>query len=430
MSNVNVLGIARSQTGADGADPRRRPARRLGRTTWFDRWLSRFTLGLAGNPPIALRLWDGSQIAPEGKTTVACVHIRSRTALFGMFTNPELRFGDSYSSGDIEVEGDFLAGLESVYHSLHNRHPGLLLRTLQRLHRYRPRVNTISRARDNIHHHYDIDSNFYSLWLDQAAMQYTCAYYPSATMTLEQAQVAKMNHVGRKLQLKPGETVVEAGSGWGGLALHLARRYGVTVRSYNISHQQVAYARERLRQSGLRNQVEYIEDDYRNITGEFDAFVSVGMLEHVGPAHYRVMGQVIDRCLKPQGRGLIHSIGRNRPQQMNAWIERRIFPGAHPPTLREMMEIFEPSGFSVLDIENLRLHYSRTLIAWLDRYEANVDLVREMYDESFVRAWRLYLLGSIAAFNVGALQLFQVVFTRANNNDLPWSRMHVYRDHP
>jgi cyclopropane-fatty-acyl-phospholipid synthase len=176
--------------------------------------------------------------------------------------------------------------------------------------------------------------------------------------------------------------------------------------------------------------VEYIEDDYRNITGEFDAFVSVGMLEHVGPAHYRVMGQVIDRCLKPQGRGLIHSIGRNRPQQMNAWIERRIFPGAHPPTLREMMEIFEPSGFSVLDIENLRLHYSRTLIAWLDRYEANVDLVREMYDESFVRAWRLYLLGSIAAFNVGALQLFQVVFTRANNNDLPWSRMHVYRDHP
>ncbi|MCC6714044.1 MAG: class I SAM-dependent methyltransferase, partial [Gammaproteobacteria bacterium] len=114
----------------------------------------------------------------------------------------------------------------------------------------------------------------------------------------------------------------------------------------------------------------------------------------------------------------------------NAWIERRIFPGAHPPTLREMMEIFEPNEFSVLDVENLRLHYSRTLTAWLDRFEANIDTVRSMYDETFARAWRLYLAGSIAAFNVGALQLFQVVFTRATNNDLPCSRMHIYRDHP
>jgi cyclopropane-fatty-acyl-phospholipid synthase len=115
---------------------------------------------------------------------------------------------------------------------------------------------------------------------------------------------------------------------------------------------------------------------------------------------------------------------------MNAWIERRIFPGAHPPTLREMMEIFEPNEFSVLDVENLRLHYSRTLTAWLDRFEANLDTVRSMYDDTFARAWRLYLVGSIAAFNVGALQLFQVVFSRATNNDLPYSRMHLYRDHP
>jgi cyclopropane-fatty-acyl-phospholipid synthase len=151
------------------------------------------------------------------------------------------------------------------------------------------------------------------------------------------------------------------------------------------------------------------------------------MLEHVGPSQYRQLGAVVDRCLKSGGRALIHSIGRNAEQQMNAWIERRIFPGAHPPTLREMSAIFEPNGFSVLDVENLRLHYARTLGAWLERFESNTDVVREMYDETFLRAWRLYLTGSIAAFRMGALQLYQVVFARDDDNDIPWSRAHMYK---
>jgi cyclopropane-fatty-acyl-phospholipid synthase len=209
----------------------------------------------------------------------------------------------------------------------------------------------------------------------------------------------------------------------------MARHYGVTVRAYNISRQQVAYAREKARAEGLADRVEYVLDDYRNIRGEFDAFVSVGMLEHVGPADYPVLGKVIDNCLKPGGHGLIHSIGRNRPRHMNAWIERRIFPGAYPPSLGEMMGIFETSGLSVLDVENLRLHYAMTLGEWLQRFEQNAKRVEEMMDERFVRAWRLYLSGSKAAFTSGQLQLFQVVFARESDNNIPWSRTHQYASH-
>jgi cyclopropane-fatty-acyl-phospholipid synthase len=235
-----------------------------------------------------------------------------------------------------------------------------------------------------------------------------------------------MSHVCRKLQLKPGDQVVEAGCGWGGFALYMAKNHDVTVKAYNISREQVAYARAKAQAEGLSDRVEYLLDDYRNISGNYDVFVSVGMLEHVGPSDYPVLGQVIDRCLKPGGRGLIHSIGRNRPRPINAWIQRRIFPGAYPPTLREMMNIFESNLLSVLDVENLRLHYARTLEAWLQRYEAHAGQVEEMMDEKFVRAWRLYLSGSIAAFTAGQLQLFQVMFARENDNGIPWSRSHQY----
>jgi cyclopropane-fatty-acyl-phospholipid synthase len=207
----------------------------------------------------------------------------------------------------------------------------------------------------------------------------------------------------------------------------MAKHHGVRVRAYNISHEQVMYARRRAKDEGLADRVEYVEDDYRNIAGEYDKFVSVGMLEHVGPDNYEALGGVIHRALKPSGRGLIHSIGRNKPELMNAWIEKRIFPGAYPPTLREMMDIFEPHGLSVLDVENLRLHYAETLRHWLKRYEENTPKVEAMFDRSFVRAWRLYLAGSIAAFLSGSLQLFQVVFARPRDNSLLSSRAHLYR---
>jgi cyclopropane-fatty-acyl-phospholipid synthase len=396
------------------------------RVSVLDRWMARKLLDLLGDPPLVFVLWNGEAIPSTDRASVARVHFRDGEVLQKLLVNPALHFGDLYSAGRIEVEGDLVEFLVLIYRAAASSPKYQKLKEAQTRLFNRPRSNRLADSRDNIYHHYDIGNDFYERWLDREAMQYTCAYFPDPALTLEQAQRAKMDHVCRKLRLKPGDRVVEAGCGWGGLARHMARHYGVSVRSYNISHQQILYAREQARTAGLGDRVEYVEDDYRNITGEYDVFVSVGMLEHVGRDNYRALGDVIHRCLTPAGRGLIHSIGRNKAELMNAWIEKRIFPGAYPPTLREMMDIFEEREFSVLDVENLRLHYAKTLEHWLERFNRHADQIGKSYDSAFVRAWRLYLAGSIAGFTSGTLQLFQVVFTRGDNNDLPWSRAHLY----
>lgn len=377
-----------------------------------------------GNPPVRLVLWNGQEISNHEGDAVARVLIRDRGALLKLVIDPELYFGELYSAQRVEVEGDLLDFLEAVYRTWPLQRPDKIGKKL-----LAPfgdvRRNTIPGSRRNIHHHYDIGNDFYKLWLDRR-MVYTCAYFPTPDASLEEAQLAKLDHVCRKLRLQPGERVVEAGCGWGALALHMARHYGVTVTAYNISKEQIAFARQRARDEGLDGQVRFVEDDYRNVSGEFDAFVSVGMLEHVGTGHYRELGAVIDRSLKDTGRGLIHSIGLNYPRPMDAWTERHIFPGACPPSLAQMMQIFEPFDFSILDVENLRLHYAKTLEHWLRRYEDNVDRVAEMFDAAFVRAWRLYLAGSFTAFKTGGMQLFQVIFNRAAHNQIPWTRQYLY----
>ncbi len=426
---------ATDHVDAAGAEPVRGNAGARARTkspmfhgcvTGFDRWLARAMFRLVGSPEATLRLWDGKDVTPPVDHPLAVVLYGNRLAMWRTILNPELNWGDLYCNGQIEFDGDLPAFLELVYRHIHTHgRGGRLRRFICRL-GHRRIANSHARAKQNIHHHYDIGNDFYRLWLDAAEMQYTCAYFPRPEMSLEDAQIAKLHHICRKLQLKPGDTVVEAGCGWGGLARFMAKHYGVSVRAYNISKQQVSYARERAEQEGLSGRVEYVLDDYRNISGEYDVFVSVGMLEHVGRLDYASLGEVIDRCLKPGGRGLVHTIGRVKPGPMNAWIERRIFPGAYPPSLKEMMDIFEPNRLSVLDVENLRLHYARTLEHWLDRFENHADTITQMMDEEFVKAWRLYLAGSIAAFRVGELQLYQVVFARSINNNIPWSREHLY----
>ena len=383
--------------------------------------LVRRLLASLGDPALRVKLWNGESVATGSGDPVAVVGINSRAALAKLLLHPELYFGEDYSDGSIEVEGDLVKLLELVYRGTAGAtFPGALFRLAGRR-----RGNTLSASRENIHHHYDLGNDFYRLWLDQE-MVYTCAYFPAPEATLEEAQIAKMDHVCRKLGLRQGESVIEAGCGWGALAIHMARRYGVRVRAFNISHEQIVYARGRARALGLEDRVEFVEDDYRNIAGRCDAFVSVGMLEHVGLDNYDRLGRVIDACLDGRGRGLLHSIGRARPAELNAWIDKRIFPGAYPPTLRQMLSIVEPREFSVLDVENLRLHYALTLRHWLQRFEGARDEVARMYDERFVRTWRLYLAGSIAAFDAGALQLFQVLFARHSNNELPWTREHLY----
>jgi cyclopropane-fatty-acyl-phospholipid synthase len=383
-------------------------------STSVDRWaLAKIQAAVPG-APIRFVLWDGFELAPAGASHVATIVFKNRKALLSLAWDPEMNFGEAYMFGAVDVHGDLVALLEAIYRSLRP--------TTARSWWLWQQSNDVRQAKENVHHHYDLGNDFYRLWLDRE-MVYTCAYFPTPDATLEEAQVEKMDRVCRKLRLQPGERVAEAGCGWGSLALHMAKHYGVTVRAFNVSSEQIAYARERAARAGLADRVEFVDDDYRNLGESYDVFVSVGMLEHVGLADFPTFGHVIDRALGADGRGLIHFIGRNQPMPLNPWIRKRIFPGAYTPALREVAEhILEPHNLSVLDVENLRVHYAKTLAEWRRRFhDAATDVVRA-YGDSFVRAWDLYLAGSQAAFVTGWMQLFQIVFARGDSNRVSLTR--------
>ena len=340
--------------------------------------------------------------------------------MWRLLLKPDLHFFEEYVRGAIVVETDLTDFLRDMHATRQGHRQRRARKQLPVSRRDR------SESQQNASHHYDVGNEFYSLWLDEQLL-YTCAYFETEGLSLEAAQVAKMDHVCRKLQLKPGEEVIEAGCGWGALALHMARHYGTRVRAYNVSREQVRYARERARQEGLDDRVEFVQEDWRDISGYCDAVVSVGMLEHVGPKNYVQLGRVLQNCLRPQGRGLIHSIGQSDPSPLNPWIKSRIFPGAQPPTLKQMMDIFEPVGLTVLDVENLRPHYAETLRHWWERFELAEDQILEMFDEEFVQTWRMYLAASQTAFEQGELELYQVVFAPTARETFPRTRAEVYR---
>ena len=362
--------------------------------------------------PVRFMLWDGFEV-PSMTAPVGTILFKNRTALLSWAWDASLNFGETYMSGAIEIRGDLLTVLEAIYRGWESsdRRPWWLLE----------KSNDAHAARENVHHHYDLGNDFYRLWLDRE-MVYTCAYFPTADATLEAAQIAKMDLVCRKLRLVPGEPNVWMFVGVNGVGK--TTTIGKLAAAQAHEGRRVLLARNRAKGEGLADRVEFVEDDYRHVGGTFDVFVSVGMLEHVGAPDYPTLGRAIDRSLSDRGRGLLHFIGRNQPAPINPWIRKRIFPGAYAPTLREVFgQVLEPHTFSVLDVENMRLHYAKTLEHWGQRFNEASGEVATMFDESFVRAWRLYLAGSQASFTTGSLQLFQVVFTRANNNDLPWTRV-------
>ena len=389
----------------------------------LDRWLGGLLQNSLAKAAVRVELWDGSIDYPGPGPAIGDLVVRDRGTLLGLLFRPNLYFGESYMASRLLVRGH----LARVIEALSRQYP-LGPKWHDHMAARLSRHNSVRAARRNVHHHYDLGNDFYQSWLDEQLV-YTCAYFDTPDESLEEAQRAKLDLVCRKVRLQPGDTVVEAGCGWGALALHMARSYGVRVKAFNLSHEQIAYARERAAREGLADRVEFIEDDYRNVTGEYDAFVSIGMLEHVGYKDYDHLSDVLMRVVRRKnGRGLLHFIGRDIARPLNAWIRRRVFPGAYVPTLAEVVtRITSPAQMSVLDVENLRLHYARTLAHWAERFGIIEQQVRARYGEEFRRAWELYLAGSEAAFASGHLQLFQVVFAPAESEPHYWKRADVYR---
>jgi cyclopropane-fatty-acyl-phospholipid synthase len=286
-------------------------------------------------------------------------------------------------------------------------------------------LNTKRGSLNNVSHHYDRGNDFYQLYLDES-MTYSCAYFRDGNDSLEAAQQQKYEHICRKLQLREGETLLDIGCGWGGMLIYAAKHYGTKGVGYTLSREQAEYARRLIREIGLEASVEILLDDYRHITGQFDKFVSIGMFEHVGKSRILTFMKQVKMLLKPGGVGLLHTIGKERKTPSDGWTMKYIFPGGYIPVLDHVIKVMGKSGFVPMDIENLRLHYAATLNRWAQRFEANANKIESMFDDKFVRMWRMYLNGSAAAFRNGDLRLYQILFTKGLNNQFPLTREHLY----
>src|SRR5712691_328484 len=351
-------------------------------------------------------LFDGSP------GPAACVRLHDSALHWKLLWRPRLAVGEAYMDGTLTVEEGSLYDFIDLLVSNDAAQSGALPlrlsqaagRLIRRLHQYNP----IPRARRNVAHHYDLSDHLYELFLDRDR-QYSCAYFRTPEDDLDTAQYNKKRHIAAKLLLQPGQTVLDIGSGWGGLALYLAAECGADVTVLTLSEEQHKVATRRAAAAGLGDRVRFHLRDYREEKGRYDRIVSVGMFEHVGVVQYPAFFRGLSEMLEPDGVALLHSIGRmDGPGTTNPWLRKYIFPGGYAPALSEVVPKVESARLWITDIEILRLHYADTLGAWRRRFEQNRDRIRALYDERFCRMWEMYLVGSELAFRRDFSLVFQM----------------------
>lgn len=336
-----------------------------------------------------------------------------------LLANPSLALGEAYMDGTLRIETGSLRDLLSICMTdldAVDALPGKrLMQVLDIFLRRRLHHNPIHRSCSNVAHHYDLSTELYDLFLD-ADRQYSCAYFATGNETLDEAQALKKRHIAAKLLLRPGLDVLDIGSGWGGMALELARHHQARVTGLSLSSEQIAAARASATQAGLSDRVTFELRDYRQESGQYDRVVSVGMFEHVGPTNFDEYFKTIQQVLKPDGIGVVHSIGTMAPKGgSDPWIRKYIFPGGYIPSLSETIAAAERSGLWVTDVEILRLHYAETLRHWAERFAAERETARRLYDERFCRMWEFYLIICEMAFRKGRLMVFQIQLAKCRD---------------
>ena len=363
----------------------------------------------------------------DGEGQLVAIRFLDRRGPFELVRNPELALGELFMDGRLVMDsGTILDFLRIVMSNAVRGAPPLPMRAMWIARHASNKIwrNERARARANVAHHYDLDGRLYDLFLDHDR-QYSCAYFERPDMALDEAQLAKKRHVAAKLLVEPGQTALDIGSGWGGMALYLARHCGADVTGVTLSTEQLALAEGRADSTGLRDRVRFRLEDYRDTRGPFDRIVSVGMFEHVGAAHYDTFFGKIAELLTEDGVALLHTIGRpDGPGATNAWISKYIFPGGYIPSLSEIVASIEKAGLFVTDVEVLRMHYAETLKAWRERFLSRRDEAKALYDERFCRMWEFYLSISELTFRVEGECVFQVQLARRHDR-VPITRGYI-----
>ena len=362
------------------------------------------------------------------------VHLRFTSAKWEreVALDPALKLGEAYMEGGFEfVKGDIYKLLEIIFESTgpiaENQMWMKAMSFIRTATKRFVQMNTLKRSARNVQHHYDLSGKLYDLFLDPDR-QYSCAYFQTPDTDLNEAQLAKKRHLAAKLQVNKGEKLLDIGCGWGGLGLYFARVLGADVTGVTLSHEQFGIANQRAKTLGLENRAKFLLEDYRNLNAQFDKIVSVGMFEHVGIGHFKEYFDHVKRLLKPDGRFVLHSIGRSgEPGATNPWIAKYIFPGGYIPSLSEVIPVIEKSGLIITDIEILRLHYAETLKAWRQSFLAHWDEAKALYDERFCRMWDFYLAASESAFRWQGMMVFQIQLAH-KQDAVPLTRDYIMQE--
>jgi len=402
--------------------------------------------------PFEVEFWDGTKEKYGAGPKKFKLIIKNKGVIKRILGGGSMGFGEEFMRGNILIEGNLQELIKMGYGQSHINFQLSLKEKLKIFYNYISSLGTVLNYRAsegsedgdesealidskrNISYHYDVGNDFYSLWLDPT-LTYSCAYFKKEDDSLERAQLNKYEHISKKLQLKQGETLVDIGCGWGGMMFYAAENYGVKCEGYTLSRKQHDRVIEEIKKRKLADSLKVYLKDYREAEGKFDKFVSIGMFEHVGKKFHPVFFDVVKKILKPEGIGLLQTIGSLEDKPSDPWITKYIFPGGFIPTLQLICRIMNQKDLVFFDIEDLRIHYNMTLDKWIEGFEGNIDKIRKVLikslgsrekAEEFVRMWRLYLNGSSVSFKAGNNRLYQITFSNGLNNRLPLTRNYIY----
>lgn len=371
-----------------------------------------------------VKFWDGDEVKVGENEPLFKIILKKPIPKKDILTSTTLAFGEAYMNGDLEVEGDFLLMLNTVL-----KYKDKFTTDFKGLPKIFSNLTSTKKQKEEVTYHYDIGNDFYKLWLDDT-LSYSCAYFKNENESLGEAQLNKIHHLLKKLNLREGITLLDIGCGWGALLIEAAKLYKIKGLGITLSEEQFKAFKERIEKENLQDYLQVKLMDYRELEKSgllFDRVVSVGMLEHVGRSNYDLFMKCVSKVLKKEGVFVLHYISGLYESEGDAWIKKYIFPGGVIPTLREIISLSADYRFYTVDVESLRMHYYKTLLKWADNFEKNTDKVREMFDEKFVRMWRMYLYSCAACFYTGVIDLHQIVFTKGVNNSLPLTREYLYK---